>query len=68
MAVEQYAVLRLALEQQVTPISHPDMQIAAIALANNLVLVPHNTTEFSRISGLLLKIGKSNSVKQNGGR
>ena len=55
MAVEQYAVLRVALEQQGTPISHPDMQIAAIALANNLVLVTHNTAEFSRISGLMLE-------------
>ena len=55
MAVEQYAVLRVALERQGTPISHPDMQIAAIALANNLVLVTHNTAEFSRISGLILE-------------
>ena len=54
-AVEQYAVLRVALEQQGTPISHPDMQIAAIALANDLVLVTHNTAEFSRISGLALE-------------
>lgn len=54
-AVEQYAVLRVALEQHGTPISHPDMQIAAIALANGLILVTHNTAEFSRISGLLLE-------------
>lgn len=54
VAVEQYAVLRVALEQQGTPISHPDMQIAAIAIANNLILVTHNTTEFSRIRGLKL--------------
>lgn len=54
-AVEQYAVLRVALERQGTPISHPDMQIAAIALANQLVLVTHNTAEFSRINGLMLE-------------
>ncbi|MDZ4770252.1 MAG: type II toxin-antitoxin system VapC family toxin [Chloroflexota bacterium] len=54
-AVEQYAVLRVALERQGTPISHPDMQIAAIALANDLVLVTHNTAGFSRISGLTLE-------------
>lgn len=28
------------------------MQIAAIALANNLILVTHNTREFSRVEGL----------------
>ena len=31
-----------------------DMQIAAIALANNLTLVTHNTAEFSRIPDLAL--------------
>jgi tRNA(fMet)-specific endonuclease VapC len=50
MAVEQYAGLRVALERQGTPISHPDMQIAAIALANDLTLVTHNVAEFSRIT------------------
>jgi tRNA(fMet)-specific endonuclease VapC len=54
-AVDYYADLRVALERQGTPISHPDMQIAAIALANQLVLVTHNTAEFSRISGLALE-------------
>ncbi|NUQ05087.1 MAG: type II toxin-antitoxin system VapC family toxin [Anaerolineae bacterium] len=54
-AVDQYALLRVALERQGKPISHPDMQIAAIALANQLVLVTHNTGEFSRIKGLALE-------------
>lgn len=54
-AVEHYASLRVALERQGMPISHPDMQIAAVALANNLVLVTHNTAEFSRIKGLTLE-------------
>jgi tRNA(fMet)-specific endonuclease VapC len=36
------------------PIGPLDMQIAAIALANNLTLVTHNTLEFSRVSGLAL--------------
>jgi tRNA(fMet)-specific endonuclease VapC len=54
-AVEHYATLRVALERQGKPISHPDMQIAAIALANGLILVTHNTTEFSRIAGLTLE-------------
>jgi len=29
--------------------------IAAIALANNLILVTHNTAEFARVSGLSLE-------------
>lgn len=32
-----------------------DLQIAAIALAENLVLVTHNTREFSRVPGLPLE-------------
>jgi tRNA(fMet)-specific endonuclease VapC len=29
--------------------------IAAIALANNVILVTHNTREFARVDGLLLE-------------
>lgn len=54
-AVDHYADLRVSLERRGVPISHPDMQIAAIALANALVLVTHNTVEFSRIDGLTLE-------------
>jgi tRNA(fMet)-specific endonuclease VapC len=54
-AVEHYAELRAALERRGVPISHPDMQIAAIALANRLILVTHNTAEFSRINGLAVE-------------
>lgn len=32
-----------------------DLQIAAIAIANNLTLVTHNTSEFSRVEGLRLE-------------
>jgi tRNA(fMet)-specific endonuclease VapC len=32
-----------------------DLMIAAIALANRLTLVSHNTAEFSRIPGLALE-------------
>jgi tRNA(fMet)-specific endonuclease VapC len=32
-----------------------DMQIAAIAMANNLILVTHNTKEFSRVDGLQIE-------------
>jgi tRNA(fMet)-specific endonuclease VapC len=35
-----------------TPVGAYDLQIAAIALANNLTLVTHNTREFERVEGL----------------
>lgn len=37
------------------PIGPNDMLIAAIALANDLTLVTHNTAEFSRVPGLSLE-------------
>ncbi len=53
--VYDYGTIRAALEKLGTPISHPDVQIAAIALKHNLILVTHNTREFSRIYGLRLE-------------
>jgi tRNA(fMet)-specific endonuclease VapC len=44
-----YADLRARLEKLGTPIGPLDMQIAAIALTYNLILVTHNTHEFSRV-------------------
>jgi tRNA(fMet)-specific endonuclease VapC len=38
-----------------TPIGAYDLQIAAIALANNLILVTHNVNEFSRVEGLQIE-------------
>ncbi|MGI0494959.1 type II toxin-antitoxin system tRNA(fMet)-specific endonuclease VapC [Alkalinema pantanalense CENA528] len=38
-----------------TPIGTCDLQIAAIALANDLTLVTHNTQEFSRVEGLQME-------------
>ena len=35
-----------------TPIGPYDLQIAAIAMANNLILVTHNVKEFSRVNSL----------------
>jgi tRNA(fMet)-specific endonuclease VapC len=46
--------IRADLERKGTPIGPYDIQIAAIALANNLTLVAHNTDEFSRIPHLTL--------------
>lgn len=47
--------LRAKLQASGTPIGAYDLQIAAIALANNLILVTHNTREFARIEGLRLE-------------
>lgn len=46
--------IRADLRRQGNPIGPYDLQIGAIALANNLTLVTHNTREFSRIEGLQL--------------
>lgn len=50
-----YGTLRSNLEKLGKPIGPMDMQIAAIALAHHLILVTHNTREFSRIDGLHLE-------------
>lgn len=54
IAATEYGRVRHHLEAQGQPIGAMDMLIAAIALANNLILVTHNTKEFSRIPGLKL--------------
>ena len=53
-AAEICGHIRAMLAAAGTPIGPYDLQIAAIALANNLTLVTHNTREFSRVPGLLL--------------
>jgi len=47
-----YANIRTDLERKGTPIDPYDLQIAAIAIVNNLILVTHNVAEFQRISEL----------------
>jgi tRNA(fMet)-specific endonuclease VapC len=47
--------IRADLARKGTPIGPYDVQIAAIALANDCVLVTHNIGEFSRIAGLKLE-------------
>ena len=51
-AASVYGDIRAYLAQQGTPIGSNDLQIAAIALNRNLILVTHNTREFSRVPGL----------------
>ena len=52
-AARFYGELRADLEKKGTPIGAYDMQIAAIALANNLIIVTHNVSEFRRVPNLL---------------
>lgn len=52
-AARKHAVIRYALRS--APIGERDMVTAAIAAANGLVLVTHNTREFSRVEGLALE-------------
>jgi len=54
-AAEEYGSIRAHLVRLGTPIGPNDLMIAAIALANGLILVTHNTVEFSRVPGLLLE-------------
>lgn len=51
--------IRADLARKGTPIGPYDLQIAAIALANDRILVTHNTDEFSRIAGLKLEDWKA---------
>ncbi|OUL23177.1 VapC toxin family PIN domain ribonuclease [Nostoc sp. T09] len=47
--------IRADLAASGTPIGPYDVQIAAIAMANNLILVTHNTKEFNRVNGLQIE-------------
>jgi len=50
-----YGKIRSELSAIGKPIGANDFMIAAIALANDVTLITHNTREFSRVSGLLLE-------------
>jgi tRNA(fMet)-specific endonuclease VapC len=54
-AAEEYSLIRAELEQAGTPIGPNDLMIAAIALANNVTLITHNTQEFGRVTGLQIE-------------
>ena len=54
-AAEICGQIRAQLAALGTPIGPYDVQIAAIALVNNLMLVTHNTREFSRVEGLQIE-------------
>lgn len=50
-----YGDIRAELARKGTPIGPYDMQIASIALANDLTLITHNTKEFGRIGNLKIE-------------
>lgn len=54
-AAEVCGQIRATLEAAGTPIGTYDLQIAAIALVNDLILVTHNTKEFGRVPDLQLE-------------
>jgi tRNA(fMet)-specific endonuclease VapC len=49
---EHYGLIRAELTAQGKVIGPHDLQIAAVARVHNLILVTHNTREFSRVVGL----------------
>lgn len=54
-AADRYGDIQSQFKKQGTPIGEMDTQIAAHALAGNLVLVTHNTRHFERVAGLRLE-------------
>lgn len=52
IAAEHYAQIRTDLSAQGKLIGANDLMIAAIARANKVTLITHNTGEFSRVQGL----------------
>ena len=50
-----FGEIRSELAAKGTPIGPYDLQIAAIAMANDLTLITHNTKEFSRIGNLKIE-------------
>jgi tRNA(fMet)-specific endonuclease VapC len=54
-AIDFFVSVRTHLKALGTPIGPYDLQIAAIALANDCTLVTHNLSEFGRVPGLTLE-------------
>ena len=54
-SAEATAQVRVDLESIGKPIGSHDVQIAGMAVANDLILITHNTGEFGRVSGLKLE-------------
>ena len=48
----EYAKIKSNLKRKGTIIGELDMQIAAVARANDLILITNNVKEFERVNGL----------------
>ncbi len=55
LAAEHCGKVRAQMADLGTPIGPNDLMIASIALAHRLILVTHNTSEFKRVTGLVLE-------------
>jgi tRNA(fMet)-specific endonuclease VapC len=55
LAARVFGQIRRSLELAGQAIGPYDTMIGAIALVHNLILVTHNTAEFSRINGISLE-------------
>lgn len=51
-AAQKAGEIRAVLQSKGTPIGPYDVQVAGVALANNLSIVTRNTREFERVPGL----------------
>lgn len=54
-AAQTYGQLRAELEKAGTPLSEPDMRIAAIALTHDFTVVTGNVRHFGRVPGLQME-------------
>ena len=59
-SAEVYSQIRSDLERRGTPIGPNDLLIASMAIANDLILVTHNTREFGRIRDLNIEDWEAN--------
>ncbi|MCI0555770.1 MAG: type II toxin-antitoxin system VapC family toxin [Anaerolineae bacterium] len=55
VSADAYSRVRLSLRQTGRPTGEMDMLIAAVALANDAILITHNTRHFENIEGLVLE-------------
>jgi tRNA(fMet)-specific endonuclease VapC len=60
VTAKQAGEIQASLSRLGTPIGGYDLQIAAIAVVYRLILVTHNTREFSRVQGLMYEDWEEN--------
>jgi tRNA(fMet)-specific endonuclease VapC len=62
IAASFYGPIRSNLEHSGTTIGAHDLLIASIAIANDLILITHNTRKFLRIPGLKIEDWQTDNV------